>query len=352
MPFVRPTLKQLYERVSRDFSGQLLDGSPLLARSVLAVLARVWAGACHMMYTYLGWVFVQVFVDTAEGAFLRRWARVWGIYPVPAASAGGGVRFAGAGVIPSGTLLTSPLGFLYTTVGDTALSAGAGVARIAAVEPGLAGNLPAGAELALVSPIPGVDGAVVVDDSGITGGADDEGDDSLRTRLLARLRQPPRGGNPADYETWVREVDATARVFVDPCNQGPGTVGVCYLTGTGPTAPFPSAEQVARAQTHVSTWAPVPAEVFLFAARRQDVTLRVTIEPDTVETRAAVRAALAALFVREATPGGTMLLSHIRQSISLAPGVHDYVVHDPAGNIIMPVFTHPILAGVDFEAAP
>ena len=74
MAWDRPPLTSLHERIARDFSGRLLDGATLLRRSVLAVLAKVWAGACHTLHSVLAWLYLQVFVDTAEGEYMERWA--------------------------------------------------------------------------------------------------------------------------------------------------------------------------------------------------------------------------------------------------------------------------------------
>jgi len=89
MPWDRPTLKQIYERIARDFSARLQSGADLIAASAEAVLSRIWAGAAHLMYGFLAWAFLQVFVDTAEGVYLERWARVWGFFRKDAASARG-----------------------------------------------------------------------------------------------------------------------------------------------------------------------------------------------------------------------------------------------------------------------
>ena len=103
MAWDRPTLTSLHERIARDFSGRLLDGATLLRRSVLAVLAKVWAGACHTLHSVLAWLYLQVFVDTAEGEYMERWAGVWNLSRLPAAAAAGDVVFTGqdGAVIPA-----------------------------------------------------------------------------------------------------------------------------------------------------------------------------------------------------------------------------------------------------------
>jgi len=107
MPWNRPTLQELNERTSRDFSGRLLDGAKPLDRSVIAVLSKVWAGSAHEMHGFLAWVFKQVFADTAEVVYLERWAAVWNLFRKPAAPAAGEIVFSGTdgAIIPAGTLV-------------------------------------------------------------------------------------------------------------------------------------------------------------------------------------------------------------------------------------------------------
>jgi uncharacterized phage protein gp47/JayE len=49
--------------------------------------------------------------------------------------------------------------------------------------------------------------------------------------------------------------------------------------------------------------------------------------------QAAVQAELQDLLLREAKPGGTILLSHIRAAISAAAGETDYVLASPAADV-------------------
>jgi hypothetical protein len=67
MPFQRPTLTQLIERLLADMSGRMVgvDGA-VLRRSVLGALARAEAGAAHELHGHLEWISEQVIIDTAD----------------------------------------------------------------------------------------------------------------------------------------------------------------------------------------------------------------------------------------------------------------------------------------------
>lgn len=180
MPWNRPTLDQLRQRIAADFSGRLLGGGSLLSRSVLRVFALVWAGACHLMHGFLAWMFRQVFPDTAEAEYLLRWSTIWGVTRKPGAAASGQAEATGSEgvVLAEGARYRDSARRFYRVLGDATVTDGKAVLDVEAEADGEAGNLEAGAELQLVSPIAGADMAAV--SLGLSGGADEEDDESVR----------------------------------------------------------------------------------------------------------------------------------------------------------------------------
>ena len=78
MPFSRPTLNELIDRVSTDIASRLPGASTtLLRRSLAGVLARAEAGAVHSLYGYLEFIARQALPDTAEEEYLLRWSSIW-----------------------------------------------------------------------------------------------------------------------------------------------------------------------------------------------------------------------------------------------------------------------------------
>jgi uncharacterized phage protein gp47/JayE len=53
MPFDRPSLSELAIRAISDIQTRVTGASTLLRRSVLRVLAKVQAGANHLLYGYI-----------------------------------------------------------------------------------------------------------------------------------------------------------------------------------------------------------------------------------------------------------------------------------------------------------
>lgn len=356
MPWQRPSLTDLYDRIAKDFSGRLLDGGPVATRSVIAVLARVWAGACHAMHGMLAWMFGQVFVDTAEAEYMERWAADWGMSRKAAAPAAGDLAITGqpGAVIPASTLwIDQATGQQYAQGADAVIPAGgAATARVEAVEAGAAGDLATSAELTLVAPIGGVESRALVTGEGLTGGADEESDQSLRARLLERLRRPPRGGSQADYVRWAKEVPGVTRAWCYPLMLGIGTVGVCVVADDAPDGPFPSAEMLARVREHIEALRPATVkEISVFAPETLEIPVRLAISPDTAALRSAVIAELFDLFVREGEPGAILYRSHISEAVSLTPYEVDHTLYEPAANIEVPEGVLPRLGEVTFVGA-
>jgi len=345
MSFSRPTLAELRSRISSDISARLLDGSPLKPRSVLGVMAYVWAGACHMMYGALSWYFRQFWVKTAEKVWLEQKASIWGITRKNGAAASGSVLLEGAGLVPAGTALRSSGGVFFAVRSDATAP---GPAQIKATEHGSSGNLAPGTVLSFVSPVDGVQSAAVV--VSLSGGADIETDDDLRARTLSALQSPPHGGSRADYVNWALDISGVTRAWCYPLKHGPGTVGVTFVAdNANPIIPGP--DLVLAVQNHIDGKAPVTAAVTVFAPTALRVDVKVKIVPDTAAVRQAVKAELEDLFVREGEPGVTLLLSHIEEAISIATGETDHVLVSPSANIVPGAGVIPVIGAVIFETA-
>ncbi|HEX7124676.1 MAG TPA: baseplate J/gp47 family protein, partial [Thermodesulfobacteriota bacterium] len=283
MAFQRPTLETLLARIEADLTSRLPGADTRLRRSNLAVLARVHAGAVHGLYGYLAFLARQLFPDQAEAEYLQRWATIWGVTRTPAAAAVGAVTLTGTdwAVVPAGTRLQRGDGVEYTVDADVIIQAGTATAAVTAVEPGAAGNADAGVVLTFVSPIVGVQGTAPVAAGGLTGGADEESDASLRERLLARIQEPPHGGSAADYVAWAREVAGVTRVWVFPEWMGAGTVGVTFVRDDDADGLIPSAAEVQAVADYLAPRRPVTADVVVFAPIPVALDLTIAIEPDT-----------------------------------------------------------------------
>lgn len=333
MPFKRPSLADLVDQVETDIDSRLPDAGARARRSVLGVLARAVGGVGHLLFGYLSWLSRQVFVHSAEAEALESHGRVWGISRKAAATAGGDVIISGAAgtMVPAGTDLLAVDGRRYTVTTDTLVEpAGAAVPVTASVS-GLAGNAAAGLALTLQTPVPGVESRATVAAGGLSGGADGEADEAYRSRILTRIQQPPAGGAPHDYVAWALAVPGVGRAWCSPREMGAGTVTVRLLDSDGG---IPDATLLAGVTAHIEAARPIGADVYVLAPVAVPMAVEIAgLDPATPEVKAAVEAELADLLRREAAPGGTILISHIREAISLATGEHDHRLIAPAGDV-------------------
>lgn len=334
MPFARPTLAELIERNQAEMESRLPGADARTRRSNLAVLARVNAGAAHGLYGYIDWVARQVFPDTADAENLDRWASIWAVSRKAPAFAVGTLTFTGTvgAVIPQGSVLV--FGELEFAVdADVTLAAGSGTGAVTALEPGVASNLPAGAALAFISPVAGVSAAATVAAGGLVNGADAETDAALRERLLDRIGQPPEGGAAHDYIAWALQVPGITRAWVYPEELGAGTVTVRVVSDTAAAGLIPSAPKIAEVQTWIDARRPVTANPTVVAPIAAPLNMSIQLLPSSQAIRDAVTAEIADLLRREAVPGGTILLTHLREAISIAAGETDHVLISPVANV-------------------
>lgn len=343
MAFVRPTLGELVSRVQADFVSRLDLPGVLLRRTMVAVLARVVAGAVHMLHGHLEFLGAQLFPDTSEDEFLVRQAALFGLVRTAPTFGTCSVGFYGptAGVtIPAGTRLRSAAGYEFETTADGTLTSyfpfvqpPSAAVSVTAVLAGAAPNVTGGTVLSLESPIAGVQSsAVVLNSPTPIDGVDEETTDALRARLLERIAEPPRGGTSGDYIAWAKQLAGVTRVWVTPLEFGPGTVGVRFVRDNDASL-IPDAGEVSALQTWIDGLKPAHATVTVIAPVAAPLAMTISVTPDTVAIRAAVTAELTDLLDRTAAPGATTLLSSLLTAIGATPGVTDYTVTVPAADV-------------------
>lgn len=333
MSFIRPSLNEIVARIISDIETRLQTGR-LLARSFLAIMARAYAGAIHLLYFYISWAVLQLFPDTAEAEYMTRWAAIWGVARTPATFGAGDVTFTGTNgtVIPEGLRLKRSDGAFFLTTESATISSGTATAAAQAVNAGAGGNTEAGGALVVVNSIAGLNTNATVASGGITGGLDAESDESLRLRLLDRIQQPPHGGALFDYVKWAKEVTGVTRAWAESTLEG--TVTVRFVMDALADI-VPDAGKVAEVQAYIDSpyRRPATADVTVVAPVAVPLNFTIDLSPDTADVRTAVTESLKDLLNRTAEPGGTILISKIREAVSVAAGENDNTVTLPAANV-------------------
>lgn len=245
MSLTTPTTREIRDNIIAQLEAALNQSIPLLPKSFNRVLAAALAGVFVLLYKYGGFIFLQMFVQTAIFSTtdingqpvspLTEWGRLVGVGDrVAATEAELLINITvevETGSLPSGTqLVNADNGVTYITVGAVALDAPTVQVVIKAASDqgggggaGVIGNLDPGAVVSFANPLANVNrNATVV--SQVTTGADEEGIEAYRSRILDRFQKRPQGGAYADYEQWGEEVAGILRVY--PYTGDPGEVNV------------------------------------------------------------------------------------------------------------------------------
>ena len=330
MALSRPTLAELNSRSQADVATRLAGATPALPRSILGSLVSALAGVLHGLFGFHVEQSKQDVPYTATGIDLERWASIWAITrKQPTTSSGTAAASGASGVaIPAGTRVRSDAGAVYETTALVTTAGGAAELSLVAIAAGAAGNQAAGAVLTWVNAPSGLAATVTVGAGGLGGGADLESDDGLRARMLQRIQAPGHGGSAEDYRTWALSVAAITRAWVFPLYSGAGTVRVYVANDAYVGAQLASPADVAAVQAYIDSVKPVTATVEVVAPDATPIDYTLSIVPDTAENRAAVEAALAELYYREAVPEGSV--SHNKSLVAIgSAGIEDFTLTSP-----------------------
>lgn len=331
--YSRPALADLIARVRTDVLSRL-NQDDVLRRADAEVYARVIGGVANGLYGYIDWLANQIIYDTADEDTLRRYCVMWGV-PLGDATYAVGPTTAQVlqpTTITTGSILAAADGQQYQVTADVMVAPGSISLPLRAVAAGAAGNRTAGQQLTFISPVSGVQAQTTCGD--LIGGTDAATVDDLRAALLSRIQQPPQGGAATDYVAWAKSVPGVTRAWVCPGELGPGTVVVRFVCDNASGGLIPSAAMVSTVQAAIDAVRPVTAQVTVLAPIAAPTNYQIQgLVPATPAVQAAIVAELQDLHRREAVPGGTLLLSHLRAAISAAAGEQDAILVTPSANV-------------------
>lgn len=344
MPFSRPLITQLISRAQSDLTTRVDGLQARLRRTFEQGLSYALAGLAHGLYGYLFYISQQILPDTADEPVVRRWAALLGLTAKDPSFASGNAIFTGTNgtVIAIGSLVQRSDNVVFATTVAATIALGTATTTVQASLSGAAANTVGNTALTLVNPIAGITATATVDGNGITGGADAEGVEALRSRVLERLAVTPSGGGPGDYVTWALQVSSVTRAWEYPLELGAGTVVVRFATDND-VSPFPNPAKVAQVQAYLNTVAPVTAAVTAAAPTEYDVAMTIHISPDTPALRAQVTTDLSGYFTREASPAGRVYKSQLDEVVALVDGIIDHTISVPSGDLIPATGQLPVL---------
>lgn len=222
------TYRVTSEEVIKRIKDALKNPANKIEGSFAADNAQAVGKEIAKYYAYMEWLQSMHYALTAEGEWLDKKGVEHGVFRKKATQSTGVVTFTGAPgtVIPTGFKVYSDTQTFEVVYGGSIGDSGSVDLSVRSVERGVNVNVPIGA----IEKADSIDGLRAVrNDASITGGTDDEDDESLRERLLLRMRYPGTSGNKYHYLHWAMEVDGVGRVKVFPEWSGPGTVKVSIL---------------------------------------------------------------------------------------------------------------------------
>lgn len=349
MPFPRPTLTQLKQRVASDITTGLEGATSLLRFSNLTIIGKVLAKAVYGLYGYLDFIALQGNPATATGVYAVAWGALRGVFVKAASAAVGVATFSGTNgtPIPTGTSLVRGDGATFTTTADATIASGGATAPIVAGTAGADGNCAAGTVFTLATGISGVSSTVTAL-AALTGGADVETIDAFKARYLQVYAAPPQGGAEPDYQDWAGEVPGVTRVWVRRNGMGVGTVVVYFMMDIAEAAfdGFPQGTNGVAALEDRDTPAtgdqlavanaiypvqPVTALVYAVAPGRNVLTFTIAgLSGASAATQSAVIAAVKAAVAAGSSPGGVMLANGSTGGVTLLSTVEAAIAAIPA----------------------
>jgi uncharacterized phage protein gp47/JayE len=242
--FENKTIEDIRDLLINAFNFYFNKKIRLLPKSFIRVLSIVLAGIFLTLYKQIGWLFLQLFPETAYwneviilGAKIRPLVK-WGVL-IGAGLPRSGTQWKGEITINvvnknttllGGAQLKSELtGKLYITDAAKFLTNDTETAAITCVDTGSGGNIEAGDTLNFVNPLGNVKKTAVVF-STINDGADDETEGEYRYRVVNRYRMQPQGGALADYRIWASDVPGVLNVYPYKDEDTPSGV-LLYVSG-------------------------------------------------------------------------------------------------------------------------
>lgn len=256
------TFSDIYRRIKKNLTGEqsAIEGT-WTADNIQAVaneLARIYSMDIEPL---LG----QAFVQTAVGTYLDSACADYGITRNPATYAEVMITVSGRpGDYTGIRVAADDTVFLLD---DFDIPAG-GVVTVRAVcsNVGTDGNVAAGTVTRVLDNVVGI--TAVYNNNSAVGGYDEESDDSLRQRVLERIREPSTSGNIADYKKWTLEVTGVEKVRVLPLARGAGTVDVVVIANDNTPAPQILIEEISE---HIETTRPIGADVIVASAEPMEI---------------------------------------------------------------------------------
>lgn len=216
-------------------------------------------------YIELDWMLGQIFANTADRDYLIQRSSEWGIVPHPATKA----------VLKGEFNIDVDIGSRFS-IGVLNFAAieriSDGIFRMECETAGSDGNRNLGT-LVPIDYIPGLTRAELTEV--LEEGTDEETTESLRSRLLQKIRLPSTSGNKYDYYNWAMECAGVGAAKVFPLADGPGTVKV-VIANSSMGAAEPGL--VSEVYDYIEERRPIGATLSVVSAREKAIGVEANVK--------------------------------------------------------------------------
>lgn len=162
---------------------------------------------------------------------------------------------------------------------------------------------------------------------------DIEDDESLRSRLLYRISNPPKAGTKTDYVAWAQEVSGVTRAWCYPLELGPSHVTVRFMTDGATDDGIPSEVMVQRVQEHIETLMPVTTILTVVAPEAKPLDMTLDIRLTILETRTKIASAVRQIIQIEAEPATEVLLTSLNRAVASVEEVTSFRILSPTDDV-------------------
>ena len=217
---------------------------------------------------------------------------------------------------------------------------------VRALEAGAAGNISAGAIVSMAVAPMGI--AACANPQPFAGGADGEGDEALRERVLDTFKRLPNGANAAFYEQEALSFDQVAAAAVVSRPRGVGSVDIVPATLAG----VPDEALLDTLLDYFEERREIAVDLEVRAPETVTVNIQVQVEPEEgrnkEEVLDRVEAAVRGWFTGKLL-GQDVLRARLGHLIYNCGGVANYVIAAPAADVPVEKDQLPILGTLSVE---
>lgn len=293
----------------------------------------------EMCEYYLVRTLELILPETSYGTFLEGQAKSRNLVRRAATAATGEITVTGkvGTPIPTGSLFSTaavndePSVEYETTEPATIPESGSVTIAIQCTQTGIIGNTGANTVVLVAGKNTGI--TAVTNQEAITGGTEEETDESLRERIdeIDQSQGESYAGTPADYKRWAKSVAGVGEATIIPAQDDSGLVQIILTDSNGDPATTTLCEEVynyiMQPDNPDARRAPIGAFLAVNPPATMTIAVKATVELKSGATIESVKTAYAARladYLPEAFSDGEIKYSRVWAALAATAGVNDF----------------------------